>query len=263
MVRPSPEPAAARLAPLLMLVLGALGSAGCATATIEPGHRGLFFSPSGGGLQRELLQPGRYNLGFCFLHCTSNRIEDFDVTYTSKVERLQVPSSEGITLNLELSVIYRPIVSELYQLDTEIGPRYYDEVIGPEFLSASRSVFEHHSVMDLRSRNEAIENEIEDELRRRVAGKHVEVSAVNLQRAAYAPEVAEAIQRRLLVETEAARARAVEDAEFARKERALEHELELRRLAEAPACASSMAAPAPSEAGRPPLLPAPMSSATR
>jgi len=56
------------------------------------------------------------------------------------VANLQTTSIEGLTMGLKVAVIYRPIIAELYELDTEIGPLYYDEVIGPEFRSAARGV---------------------------------------------------------------------------------------------------------------------------
>lgn len=51
----------------------------------------------------------------------------------------------GRELLLRFAVIYRPIVSELSRLDTEIGQNYYEEVVGPEFRSVARGVFARHS----------------------------------------------------------------------------------------------------------------------
>jgi regulator of protease activity HflC (stomatin/prohibitin superfamily) len=201
----------------LALVVVALGASGCATATVEPGHRGLYFAPYDGGLKRDLLQPGKYRLGWCFLYCTPNRVDDFDVTYSTRQEEIDTKSSEGLNLHLKLSVIYRPIVSELYQLDTEIGPNYYDEVIGPEFRSACRGVLARHSYTELQKRNEAIEDEVEAEVRRRTAGKHVEISSVTLESVDYAPEIAQKIREKIAGEQEAARQQAVIAAEHAKK----------------------------------------------
>jgi prohibitin 2 len=186
----------------LALAVTALGATGCATTTVEPGHRGLYFSPNEGGLNREVLQPGKYKLGFCFLYCTPNRIDDFDVTFSTKSEALATKSSEGLDMNLKLSVIYRPIVSELYQLETEIGANYYDEVIGPEFRSACRGVFARHSYKELQKKNEAIENEVEEEVRRRTGGKHIEIASVTLEEVSYAPEMAQKIREQLVAEQE-------------------------------------------------------------
>jgi regulator of protease activity HflC (stomatin/prohibitin superfamily) len=189
----------------LALAAAALGSTGCATSTIEPGHRGLYFAPNDGGLKRDVLQPGRYQLGWCFFYCTPNRVDDFDVTYSTKQEEIKTKSAEGLELDLRLSVIYKPIVSELYALDTEIGPNYYDEVIGPEFRSACRGVFARHSYTELQKKNESLENEVEAEVRRRTAGKHVEISSVTLENVTYAPEIAEKIRQTEAAKQEYAR----------------------------------------------------------
>ena len=37
------------------LVAAAASTSGCAATTVEPGHRGLYFEPTGGGLRREVL----------------------------------------------------------------------------------------------------------------------------------------------------------------------------------------------------------------
>src|SRR5580700_713468 len=192
----------------LAIAAATLGATGCATTTVEPGHRGLYFAPNDGGMKREPLQPGKYTLGWCFLYCTPNRVDDFDVTYSTKQEDVSTKSSEGLDLQLKLSVIYRPVVSELYALDTEIGPNYYDEVIGPEFRSACRGVFARHSYQELQKKNESIENEVEAEVRRRTAGKHVEISSVTLENVNYAPEIAEKIRQKIAGEQEAARQQA-------------------------------------------------------
>jgi regulator of protease activity HflC (stomatin/prohibitin superfamily) len=215
------------------LVLGAcaLGGTGCATTMVEPGHRGLYFAPSDGGLRREVLAPGKYKLGWCFLVCTPNRIDDFDVTFSTRSERIHTNSVEGLDLDLKLSVIYRPIVSELYALDTDIGPNYYEEVIGTEFRSACRGVFARHSYAELQKKNEGIENEVEAELRRRTAGRHVEISSVTLEAVDYAPEIAEQIRKKLAGEQDAARQRAAIAWDAERKTQVLVAEADQKKLA--------------------------------
>ena len=155
---------------LLLLFAG-----GCSYATIGPGHRGVLFNPGRGGLQREVLGPGRYKLP------SDGRVEDFDVTYTTKMEDLEVRTQDGADVSMRVSLVYRPILSELYALENELGPDYYAEVVGPEFRSAARGVIARHPLADARKKNERVEDEIESELRRRTAGKHVEISSVLLE----------------------------------------------------------------------------------
>jgi regulator of protease activity HflC (stomatin/prohibitin superfamily) len=205
-----------RMSWILILVV----TSGCATMTVEPGHLGLMFDPRNGGLQRDVLKPGRYILA------PNARVEDFDVTYSTRTEQILTTSSEGLQLQLRIAVIYRPVVSELYDLDSEIGLNYYDEVIGPEFRSASRGVFAHHSYLELLKNNESIENEVEESLRRRSAGKHVDIGSVTLEAIEYAPQIIKAVTEKLAAEQDAARQKTLLENEAAR------HKLELTAQAE-------------------------------
>lgn len=202
----------------------ALASAGCYGETVEPGHRGLLFDPRGGGLSHEVLRPGYHHTG---MHA---RIDDFDVTYSTHKEDIQTTSSEGLAMTLHLAVIYKPVESELYELDTEIGPNYYDEVIGPEFRSAARGVFAHHGYAELQVKNEKIEDEVEDDLRRRIKGKHIEVASVTLEGVDYAPEISAAIRAKLAGEQEAIRQKTALENDSLRKKLELEQQAEQAKL---------------------------------
>ena len=203
------------------LLAACAAAAGC--ATVEPGHRGLHFSAFH-GLQHEILQPG--------LHWTGlfDRIDDFDVTYSTHNEEIRTTSVEGLQLDMKVAVIYRPVISELYLLDTEIGTDYYREVIGPEFRSAARGVFARHSYLELLRKNEQIENEIEADLRRRTAGKRVEVASVTLEAIEYAPEIARAVQEKLAAEQDAGRQKTILENEAMRRKLDLEHQAEAARI---------------------------------
>ena len=222
-----------RLSSWAVFAAGALGlaSAGCysTTHTVEPGHLGLFFDPHQ-GVQKEALKPGTYAVCPPMTRICP-RIDDFDVTYSTNKEVIETESQERLPLTLKLAVIYRPIRSELYELDTEIGPNYYDEVVGPEFRSTARGVFSRHSYLELQKKNEGIENEIEKELQRRIQGKHVEVSSVLLEEVNYAPEIAAAMRAKVVSEQEALRLKTQQEMEAARAKRALELQAEHDKLA--------------------------------
>jgi regulator of protease activity HflC (stomatin/prohibitin superfamily) len=204
-------------------VLVALSS-GCAGTVVEPGHRGLFFDPRSGGLQHDVLQPGYHRTGWY------GRIDDFDVTYSTNKETIRTVSQEGLAMDLKLAVIYRPIISELYELDTEIGPNYYEEVIGPEFRSVARGVFARHSYLELQAKNEKIEDEIEAGIRRRVAGKHLEITSVTLEEIAYAPEISNAVRAKLVGEQESLKQKAALENEALKQKLELEHQAEQSKL---------------------------------
>jgi regulator of protease activity HflC (stomatin/prohibitin superfamily) len=208
-----------------LMVLGLVFLAmcvGCAGTIIEPGHRGLVFDPKHGGLQHEVLQPG--------YHSGTARIDDFDVTYSTRTEELHVQTAEGLQLTAHLSIVYRPIISELYQLDTEIGRSYYDEVVGPEFRSATRGCFAKRSYLELQRKNEQIENEVEAAVRRRTAGKHVEIASVVLESVELPPEIGELIREKVVVEQKLAKQKLELESEAARAQRESEIAWEREKL---------------------------------
>jgi regulator of protease activity HflC (stomatin/prohibitin superfamily) len=196
--------------------------AGC--ATVEPGHVGLMFKPTAGGLERQPLKPGLYYLA------PFNHIEDFDVTYSTRSEEIDTASSEGLGLTMHVAVIYRPILAELYDLDADTGLNYYDEVIGPEFRSAARGVFARHSYLELLRHNEDIENEIETDLRRRTSGKHVEISSVTMESVQYAPEIGKAVQDKLVAEQDALRQKTLLENEAARRRLEIQSQAEQEKI---------------------------------
>ena len=215
------------------IVLGGVAlvalTSGCSGALVEPGHRGLLFDPQA-GLKHEVLSPGYHHLSTLCLRSACPRVDDFDVTYSTKKENIRTTSSEGLQMDLHLALIYRPVISELYELDTEVGPNYYDEVVGPEFRSAARGVLARHSYTELIGKDEKIEDEIEAEVRRRIHGKHVEIASITMESVDYAPEIAAANRARIVGEQESTRQKAQIENEALRKKLELQHSADQARM---------------------------------
>jgi SPFH domain / Band 7 family len=200
---------------------------GCGTgALVAPGHRALYFDPDK-GLKHEPLNEGYHRFGVC-VHAEERcpHVDDFDVTYSTKKEDIRTTSVEGLQMDLKLAVIYRPVISELYELDTQIGMNYYDEVVGPEFRSAARGVFARHSYAELIGKDQKIEDEVEDEVRKRIKGKHVEISSIVLESVDYAPEIAAANRARIVAEQEATRKKAAIENEHTLKQTTVQNKRE-------------------------------------
>jgi len=206
----------------LVLVFLATFALGCGRQAVEPGQRGLRYSPHDGGVKPEVLQPGSYSLGWCvFRDC--GYIETYDVTYQTRKESVFTPSSEGLAMDVNCVITYRPVTSELFQLHTEIGKDYYEEIVGPEFRSAARNVLARHSYTTLVGNLDKVEDEIEEEVRRRIRNKHVEVASITLEKIKYSsPEIAQAVEKRLIGQQEAARQKAAIEAQAAREKTQIE-----------------------------------------
>jgi regulator of protease activity HflC (stomatin/prohibitin superfamily) len=211
------------LTALVLFVSAGFACAGCATTVIQPGHRGLLFDRHT-GLGHNVLGAGYYHVG-------ANRIDDFDVTYSSRAEQLHVITVEGLALDVSLSVIYRPVVAELYELDTEVGPTYYEDILGPELRAASRACFAGHSFLDVRTKKSVtLEDEIEADLRQGVKGKHLEVASVTLTGVELPADLRDIITKKLVAETEAQRQKAEADRAWEKEKLELERDVVRQRL---------------------------------
>jgi hypothetical protein len=104
--------------------------------------------------------------------------------------------------------------------------------VGPEFRSASRGIFAHHSYTELLSKNDKIEDEVEAEVRRRTRGKHVEIASVTIEKIDYAPEIVAAVRAKLVAEQEALRQKAALENEAVRRKTQLDSEAAAARLKE-------------------------------
>ena len=206
---------------------------GCRTyQTIETGHKGLRFDPhEGGGTAREILPEGRYLLGhMCAFHACGKLI-DFDVTYTTAHEDIKTTSNDNLTFDVNLSIIYKPIVSELYELATEVSTNdWYHEVVQPEFRSAASRVFARHSWTELGADKEKIENEIEADVQRRVKGKHIAITSITME-FILPGEIRAANQARIVSEQENLRQRAAMEQEAARQKTQMENDDLKQKLA--------------------------------
>jgi regulator of protease activity HflC (stomatin/prohibitin superfamily) len=177
---------------------------GCAGYTVNPGHRALLFDPGNNGIRPEVIKPGWVNTDCSiFTHPFTPsdkcpRVDDFDVTYQTSASQFHVISKEGLPMDVQIAVTYRPIVAELYLLDTEIGKHYFDKVIGPEFRNAAIGVFSKESYQDLQRQNGDIEAKIQKRLQDRLKGKHLEVSGVFIQHVTYDNAILEQQQREVV-----------------------------------------------------------------
>ncbi len=167
-----------------LVMLLAIMLTGCAGVEIQPGHRGVVVAGEGAS---EILVPGYHHL------TASQRVDDFDVTYSRRATSLRVVTSEMLPITVDVSVTYRPIIAELYGLDTEIGAGYYETIIAPELRASALACLARHSFVELPKLGTALADEVETELRRRTRGRHIEIAAVSFTNVVLPPEIANAI----------------------------------------------------------------------
>ncbi len=109
----------------------ALVTTGC--VRIDSGHRGVLFKWFG-GTQDEVFGEG--------VHIVApwNRMIPYDVRYQDRLESLDILTSNGLSVGMEVSVRFYPVAADLPKLHMEIGQTYYDKIVKPILRSQIRSV---------------------------------------------------------------------------------------------------------------------------
>lgn len=172
---------------LLMLI-----AAGCMTKSIGAGERGVLYSYfSGTDLD------GTYPEGF-HLKWPWEQIVDYDVRVKNNDEEIEVLSSNGLTIGMDLSVRYRPDVDQLPQLHTTYGKEYYDRLVSPELRSVAREVVGQFTPEELYSTRRA---ELQEQIAERVAAavqdQYIQVDAVLIRDIELPEQIRRAIANKL------------------------------------------------------------------
>ncbi|NNM51375.1 MAG: prohibitin family protein [Pseudomonadales bacterium] len=185
--------------------------AGC--STIESGHQGIEWTPSHGTLERPLTE------GFHVISPFSD-VYDYDLREQEHHEQLQVLANNGLAISLDTSIQYQPIASEVYQLQTQIGPNYYDVVLEPILRSGARKVVGRYSPEEIYStKREEVEHEIFSEIQRKLKNQHIQVNSI-LIADVHLPKIVEAaIEEKLRREQQALAMKFVLDKERQESER--------------------------------------------
>lgn len=179
---------------LFASALGFSVAAGCGT-TVKPGERGIkYVALRDGALEKEVRAEGFY------WQWPWNDIIKYDVTLQSKTEAVQVLTAEALHINTRLTVTFRPIASDLYRLQTEVGPNYYTDVIRPAFVTIARSEFARHNHNDLAGHSPKIEEAVLARLREAVAGKPINIDRVAIDHIEFDARLSGAISDKLAME---------------------------------------------------------------
>src|ERR1700741_561921 len=101
--------------------------------TVDSGRGGVLWTLFG-GTQDAVFGEGVH------LVAPWNRFTRYDVRTQDRKEVLHLLSANGLSVNLEASIRFRPRREELARLHAEIGPDYYDVIVAPVVRSEARKV---------------------------------------------------------------------------------------------------------------------------
>ena len=177
---------------LAMLLSSATLLLGCGT-TVKPGQVGIkYLALHEPALQREPLPEGFY------FQWWWNGIVAYDATLQSQQEDVEVLTADDLHVPTTSTVAYRASPAKLYELHTQVGPGYYEELVRPVFRTLLRNEFARHKHNDLARESSAIEQDVLSKLQQKLEGKPVEIDRVTITHVRFDLDVTKSISEKLV-----------------------------------------------------------------
>jgi regulator of protease activity HflC (stomatin/prohibitin superfamily) len=158
---------------LLVIVILAIGAAS-STSCVKTGHVGVvtLFGRVTGRTMGE---------GIHLVNPLS-RVHEMDIKTREVKERAAVPSSEGLIMGLEASVLYHMQPDRAAEVLRTIGPDYAEVLLIPNFRSAMRGVTASNTASSLYSdARESIARQIQEHLQAQVQPRGIVIETVLLR----------------------------------------------------------------------------------
>ena len=165
------------------------------------GEAGVLFRTFGGGVVTDQPPLGE---GFHII-APWNKVYVYNVKQQEFFEaNMQVLSSNGLEISLDVSVLHQPKYDELGLLHKTKGENYVNIVLIPQIRAVARSVVGRYTPEQLYStKRDAIQNEIFEETQKNVETQHIQLNAVLVRDVTLPVAIKEAIERKLRQEQEA------------------------------------------------------------
>ena len=106
-------------------------------------------------------------------------------------------TKDELHAKIKISVTLRPNPQELVSIEQEIGQRYYENVVQPNFSTITRSVFSNYLHNEMTVEGPEIEDKILNNLKLKLKGKHILLDKVSIEHLMYSPLVTKAVDRKL------------------------------------------------------------------
>lgn len=168
----------------------------CLGVSVKGGEMGLLWRPLSEGLVKEPLFAG-----FHFL-LPWNDIFIYSVQWNSYIETVDVLTQDDLKIDVTAVIILRPVSSEIYSLQKEIGPEYYKKLVRAEFRTSVRNAMAKYQMIQISKNSPVIANEIKATVNDRIKDKHLEISNVVIDDVVYSKTMLDAIEKKLAKQQE-------------------------------------------------------------
>lgn len=171
-----------------LVVLATASALPACISVVDGNERGLFYS-TGSGLAKKPVGPGWY------FHLPWNHYVIYDLRWKEHREQVHLHTKDNLHLDLEIAVVVRPKLDEVYELDTTVGPDFYAQVVRPALFAAARDGGGQFNHLDVATRTHEVEAAMKVAILEHLAGQHVDIAEIAVQHFDLPPEVESAANR--------------------------------------------------------------------
>ncbi len=167
--------------------------------TIEAGERGVLFKRFSGGLDKEnIYQPGFHVIA------PWNTMYVYDVREKQLEEQMKVLSSNGLDIDVDVTVRVNPVYNKIGDLHEKFGKNYLESLVRPEVRSSVRAIIGRFTPEELYStKREQVQSLIQKDLMETLSKNYIDLRATLIREIELPEKVRTAIETKIEAEQQA------------------------------------------------------------
>ena len=161
--------------------------------TIQPGENAVVFKRFMGGLDKDNLRGQGFHVIMPW-----NKMIIYDVKQKELTEEMDVLSSNGLNIAIDVTLWYHPIEEKIGFLHERIGMDYKTQIVLPSIRSATRKVIGRYTPEEIYStKRDEIAGEILEDVEKELSSKFVYVNNVLIRSVKLPANIKQAIETKL------------------------------------------------------------------
>lgn len=183
--------------------------------TVEAGERGVLFKRFSGGLDKEnIYQPGFHVIA------PWNTMYVYDVREKQLEEQMKVLSSNGLDIDVDVTVRVNPVYGKIGDLHERFGENYLESLVRPEVRSSVRAIIGRFTPEELYStKREEVQSLIQKDLLETLTKNYIDLRATLIREIELPEKVRTAIETKIEAEQKALKYEYILDQERKEAER--------------------------------------------
>jgi regulator of protease activity HflC (stomatin/prohibitin superfamily) len=163
--------------------------------SIPAGHRGVLWSRITGTHTDRVYSEGAHFIW------PWDQMTVYDIRYHAPDRMFNILSSDGLPIQIELTIRFKPSEQQLANLHAEVGPGYAETIVEPEIASALRAVIGNTRPEQLYGANfDQLQDQVVQFASPQIGLRHVILDDVLVKQITLPPAVVQAIERKFQAE---------------------------------------------------------------